>query len=287
MLHWFSNRKIQMRYLPVGSFRLKRVGFLLILACLLWILPLLPLQAAELSDIRDRGHLIVGVKDNLRPLGFRDPQTEQLQGLEIDLARQLATDLLGDATAIELRPLLNQDRLSALLNDQVDLIVARLSITAARLRVVDFSSPYYIDGTALISRDPAIQQLSDLTQQTIAVLNGSDTIATVRSLLPTVRLRGVDAYGEAETLLETGQVAAFAADVTVLTGWVQTNPAYHLLPTLLSAEALAVAMPKGKQFDALRQQVDQSIEQARTDGWLRQRIRAWGLPVEGFPQFAD
>ncbi|MCU0523965.1 MAG: transporter substrate-binding domain-containing protein [Elainella sp. Prado103] len=244
-------------------------------------------QAAELSDIRDRGYLIVGVKENLRPLGFRDPQTQELQGFEIDIARQLAAELLADPTALELQPLLNQDRLKALLTDQVDLIVARMSITPARLRVVDFSPPYYIDGTALIARDPALQQLSDLQPARVAVLNGSDTIATVRSLLPALSLRGVETYAEAETLLESGQVDAFAADVTVLTGWVQQNPAYHLLPTLLSAEALAVAMPKGLQFDTLRQPVNQAIERWRVDGWLRQRIRTWGLPRAGLPGFVE
>lgn len=243
-------------------------------------------QAAELSEIRDRGYLIVGVKDNLRPLGFKDNQN-QLQGLEIDLARQLAIDLLEDETAIEFLPLLNQDRLEALLSGQVDLVIARMAITDARARVVDFSRPYYIDGTAFISRNPQIQSLRDLQQQSVAVLNHSDTIPTVRSLLPSIGLQGVESYEEAKSLLETGEVAAFAADVTVLAGWVQENPDYHLVPTLISAEALAIAMPKGNQYNKLRQQVDEAIERLRSNGWLRQRIRQWGLPIEGFPSFLE
>jgi polar amino acid transport system substrate-binding protein len=97
-------------------------------------------QAAELSKIRHRGYLIVGVKDNLRPLGFKTSQNE-LQGFEIDIARQLAADLLGDSSKIVFKPLLNQDRLNALLNGEVDLLVARMSITDARARVVVFSRP--------------------------------------------------------------------------------------------------------------------------------------------------
>lgn len=243
-------------------------------------------QAAEMSEIRDRGYLIVGVKDNLRPLGFQDGQN-QLQGLEIDLARQLAIDLLEDETAIEFQPLLNQDRLESLLSGQVDLVIARMAITDARARVVDFSRPYYIDGTAFISKDPNIQSLRDLQQQSIAVLNHSDTIPTVRSLLPSVQLQGVESYEEAKLRLESGQATAFAADVTVLAGWLQEHPDYHLVPTLISAEALAIAMPKGNQHEDLRRQVDESIDRLRSNGWLRQRIRQWGLPIEGFPSLVE
>lgn len=243
-------------------------------------------EAAELSEILDRGYLIVGVKDNLRPLGFKDSQNH-LQGFEIDIAHQLASDLLGDETAVEFRPLLNQERLGALLEGEVDLVVARMTITDARARLVDFSRPYYVDGTGFITREPAIQSLRDLQQQSVAVLKGSDTIPTVRSLLPSVQLQGVESYDEAKALLETGQVSAFAADAVVLAGWTQENPEYRLIPTLISAEALAIAMPKGVQFDELRRQVDQAVRRWQTNGWLRRQIADWGLPAEGFPSFID
>lgn len=260
-----------------------RVGFSLLL---LVLGSTSSVEAAELSEIQDRGYLIVGVKDNLRPLGFRDDQS-QLQGFEIDLARQLAADLLGDAQAVEFKPLLNQERLDALLNDEVDVLIARMSITDARTRLVTFSRPYYVDGAAFITRDSTIQSLRDLRQRTIAVLTGSDTIPTIRSLLPSVRLQGVETYTEAQTLLESGQIDVFAADATVLTGWAQEAPEYHLIPTLISAEALAIAMPKGAQYDKLRREVNKAVERWQTNGWLRQRIAAWGLLTEGFPSFTD
>lgn len=239
-------------------------------------------HAAELSEIRERGYLVVGVKDNLRPLGFRDA-TGGLQGLEIDLARQLAAALLGDADAVELQPLPNQDRLPALLEDRVDILVARVGVTASRSRLVDFSDPYYVDGTAFLTRDPAIQSLRDLRHQPIAVLTGSDTIATVRSLLPRVQLVGADSYEDAKMLLETHQAVAFAADASVLTGWTQEDPVYRLLPNLISAEVLAVAMPKGVRFSDLRQQVNQAILQLQSNGWIRERVQYWGLPAAGVP----
>jgi polar amino acid transport system substrate-binding protein len=242
---------------------------------------ILPTQAAELAQIKERGYVIVGVKDNLRPLGFRN-EAGDLTGLEIDLARRIAQELFNDPNAITLQPLPNSDRIPALLSDQVDLVIARVAATPARARLVDFSKPYYLDGTTFVSR--SVPTLRDLQQQSIAVLEGSSTIAVVRSLLPKAQLVGVDSYEEAHRLLEANQVGAFAADATVLTGWVQEFPQYHLLPQLVSVSALAVAMPRGLQYEDLRQRVNGAIESWQTQGLLRQSILNWGLPEAGIPR---
>ena len=60
-------------------------------------------SAAQMPEIQRRGYLNIAVKDNLRPLGFRDANGN-LQGLEIDLAKRLAVDLLGKADAVKLQP---------------------------------------------------------------------------------------------------------------------------------------------------------------------------------------
>lgn len=254
------------------------VKMALVTSCLVSGMAIAPQgQAAELDEIRERGYLIVAVKDNLHPLGFRNAAGE-LEGLEIEIARRLAEHLLGRSDAITFVPVANQERLSALLNDEVDVVVARMSATGPRTRLVDFSATYYVDGTAIITRDGSVRQLSDLRTERIAVLNGSTSIPSVRSLLPLAELVGVESYQSALEVLESGQAIAFAADASVLTGWVQHYPRYRLLPTLISAEALCVAMPRGLQYDPLRQQVNEAIAQWYESGWLTERIDYWGLP---------
>ncbi|MBE9179881.1 transporter substrate-binding domain-containing protein [Oculatella sp. LEGE 06141] len=243
-----------------------------------------PAVAADLQTIRQRGYLIVAVKDNVRPLGFRNAAGE-LEGFEIDLARRLAEALLDQPNAVRFEPVSNQARLSALLNDDVDVVIARFTATAARSRLVDFSIPYYIDGTAFVTSDPGIQAFRDLANRPVAVLEGSSTISTVRSLIPSVRLVGAGSYQAAYEQLEAGDAVAFAADSSVLTGWVQEYPSYRLLPTLISAEALSIALPKGVQYNELRQQVNSTLNQLWAEGWLQERIGYWGLPETGTSSF--
>lgn len=249
------------------------LGFLLVGSCL----EARPVFAAELEEIEQRGYLTVAVKDNLRPLGFRTADGA-LVGLEIDIARRLAADLLGDAEALRLEPVANQDRLPRVIEGEVDLAIAHVTVTGPRARVVNFSRPYYTDGTALVTRDATLQQLSDLRNLPIAVLEGSSAIASVRSLLPAAQLVGVSSYEEALTYLETDRAIAFAGDASVLTGWVQEYPQYRLLPTLLSAEALSIVMPHGLQYDDLRRRVNDAIDRWQAEGWLQERIEYWGLP---------
>ncbi|WP_347269376.1 MULTISPECIES: transporter substrate-binding domain-containing protein [Cyanophyceae] len=227
---------------------------------------------------------MVAVKDNLRPLGFTDA-SGKLQGLEIDLARRLAAEILGKPDAVRLQPVANRDRISVVLEGKVDLTIARVTATSSRDRLVNFSLPYYLDGTALVTKDASLQKLDDVQNQKIAVLKGSDTISQVRFIIPQVELVGVDSYEEARSLLESGGASAFAADASVLTGWVQEYPQYRLLSVRLSGLPLAVVMPKGLQYDSLRQRVNDAIARWKAEGWLQERIKYWGLPQSDTPRF--
>ncbi|WP_427162575.1 transporter substrate-binding domain-containing protein [Aliinostoc sp. HNIBRCY26] len=233
-------------------------------------------SASPIKEIQRRGYITVAVKDNTPPLGFKDA-SGKLQGLEIDLAKRLATDLLGKADAVKFQPVMNRDRLAAVYNHQVDMAIARVTATESRSRLVSFSVPYYFDGTVLITKDASIQKLSDLQKQKIAVLNNSITIAEVRYYIPSANLVGVDSYTEAQKQLENSTVVAFAADASVLSAWVQKNPQYRILPTKLSTAPLSVVMPKGLQYDELRREVNEAIASYIAKGWLKERIKYWGL----------
>jgi len=232
--------------------------------------------ASEWSEIEERGQIKVAVKDNLRPLGFTNNQGK-LVGLEIDIARKLAAELLGDRHAVEFLPVTNKERLQAVLDDQVDIAIARITVTTPRARIVDFSPYYYLDGTGIVTKDFKIKAIESLSQSRITLLNKSETIAVVRNKLPNAKLIGVDSYQAAWQLIESGQADAFAGDRTVLTGWIQEYPEYNLLPDRLSGAPLAIVMPKGLQYQELRSKVNNAIARWQESGWLQERIKYWKL----------
>ncbi|PZV06671.1 MAG: ABC transporter substrate-binding protein [Leptolyngbya sp.] len=240
-------------------------------------LAVLPVFAADLDTIRARGHLVVAVREGWRPLSFRDREGD-LVGLEIDLAHGLAAAIFADPAAVEFVVVPNGDRMAAVLEDRVDVAIAGLTLTSGRQRLVSFSPPYYLDGAAVLVRDPQVQNLADLQRQRLGVLQGASTVAVVRHLLPLAILTPLTSYQEAFDRLTTGQIEGFAGDVTVLTGWQQAHSGYYLVPSLLSAEPLAIALPKGTQYTELGSLVNQTVIDWHQSGWLEDRTTFWGLP---------
>jgi polar amino acid transport system substrate-binding protein len=249
---------------------------LILILCLFSLGTDLVASAATLPEIQKRGYLTVAVKDNLRPLGFRDDKGN-LQGLEIDLAKRLANDLLGKPDAVKFQPVANSDRLPVIVENKIDLAIANVTATESRSRIVSFSVPYYYDGTAIVTKDTSINQLKDLYRRKIAVLNNSSTIFYVKSFIPKSELIGVSSYAQAQEKIESNAVDAFAADNSLLSGWVQEYPKYHILPSQLSTEPLSVVMAKGLQYDEFRRSVNKAIARYIATGWLKESTQHWGL----------
>lgn len=240
-----------------------------------------PSWAANLAEIQERGRLVVGVKENLRPLGFRDEQG-QLQGLEIELARQIAAQLLGDRAAVEFVPVRNDQRLDLLLADEVDLVIAQMTATPMRSRLVYFSRPYYVEHVSLIARQP--QATPDTwKQQRLALLQGSNAIALVRKAAPSATLIGVNSYQAAFELLETGAADAFVGDHAVLVGWAQTESVYQVQALNLESfggNAIAIAIAKGYQQGRLLVEINTILQDLQTSGWFTEQYEQWGLSLK-------
>ncbi|MFQ3613615.1 MAG: transporter substrate-binding domain-containing protein, partial [Cyanobacteriota bacterium] len=224
------------------------------------------------------GRVRIAVKDNLRPLGFRDPQGE-LQGFEIELAQEMGSRLLGSEQVVELIPVSNLDRLEALIENRVDLAIAQIGITPDRTRQVDFTSAYYQDGPSLVvARSSRWERWSDLRGGRVAVLQGSGAIPHLNRSLTGVELVAVDSYVMGAELLLTGEVQAWAADRSILAGWLAEHPDYQFLGSPLATVGLGIAMSKGLDQAELRLRVRRELEELRASGWLAERAKAWGLP---------
>jgi polar amino acid transport system substrate-binding protein len=237
----------------------------------------IPAAAATLPEIQERRHLIVAVKDNLYPLGYRD-NAGVLQGFEVAIARRLAQTLFNSDQALVLKPVRNVERLRAVATGAVDMAIAQLTLTENRMRLVRFSTPYYRSGTGILTRDARWNRLQTLSRQEIAVLQPSVTLPSLRSALPQAHLTGVQTYAAAQTLLDQGQVQAIIGDQIVLSGLAKQQPQYRFYATTLTVQPLAIALPKGVQYDSLYRWVEQTLREWEREGWLIQQRQVWGLP---------
>ncbi len=71
-------------------------------------------RKSMLDRIKERGYLVVAVKEDVPGFGYRNPKTGEWSGLEIDLARAIAQDIFGDPGKVVFRPVQDRERLPLL-----------------------------------------------------------------------------------------------------------------------------------------------------------------------------
>ena len=112
------------------------------------------LAADVMETIKARGTLIVGSKADYRPFGFRDP-TGAIVGIEPDLAADLARRL---GVKVEIVPVISSNRIEFLQQGKIDLVIATMSDTPERRKVVQaIDPPYYSDfANVLLSKKSGV-----------------------------------------------------------------------------------------------------------------------------------
>ncbi|GMO62328.1 MAG: hypothetical protein Ta2G_21510 [Termitinemataceae bacterium] len=105
------------------------------------------------------------------PFEFRNSQ-QQYVGIDIDLLSAIASD---QGFEYDLKPLGFSASVSALDSGQVDAVFAGMSITAARQKKYDFSTPYYYSGVVMaVNADTnEISSYEDLQGKRVVVKKGT------------------------------------------------------------------------------------------------------------------
>ena len=234
-------------------------------------------EKSALDKIIERDILVVGVKDDSKPFGFISKATGELEGFDIDIARYIAKDILGSERKIKLVPITTDKRIEAVTSDEVDIVVATMSITPQRQYLIDFSEPYYIAGqTALVKEDSDIHTFSDLKRKTIIISLGSTAEKNIRRIIPTARIIGYKTYKEAFQAFINGKGDAISSDDSILSGMIMDKKGYRILKNKISYEPYAVGM---KQYDdkKLKNTIDVIITRMKKDGTIKSLKQKWHL----------
>ena len=122
------------------------------------------------KKVLDRGKLVVGVKADYKPWGFRD-SSGKLVGMEIDMAQDVA-DALG--VSLELVPVQSSNRMQFLQQGKIDLMIATMSDKANRRKVVGIPQPnYYTSGTNVLAKKGMVSSWTDLKGKPVCGKQGA------------------------------------------------------------------------------------------------------------------
>ena len=224
---------------------------------------------STMAAIADRGRLIVGVDQNTDLFGFRNPATGQLEGFDIDIAREIARAIFGDPNRIQLRVVDASQRESVLQNGEVDLVVRTYSITCARKKFVDFSAVYYEASQKILSaKGSGIDSAAALAGKRVCAVAGTTSLAKLYELNPRPKIFGATTWTDCLLMLQQGQVDAISTDDSVLKGLAKQDPTVDVVGDPIAKEPYGIGV--NKEHEDLVRFVNGVLERIRADGtWQR------------------
>src|SRR5437762_3272759 len=233
-----------------------------------------------LEAIRKRGTIVVGIAPQV-PWVMRDPAGEW-QGYEIDVARQLASDL-GVALVLVRVPFTQLT--DALAEGRVDIVSAGYSITPQRALVVDFSNPYATSEMQVVARADLAGRDLNRADVTLGARTGGTTEATARARFPQTKIATFPTERSLYEALKAGQVDGALAYVPRTSMAVaQSEGKLAVMPSAqLPHTVEAFAVRKAEQ--PLLNFLNAWIAYWKADGWLDERRRYWFETLDWTPRF--
>jgi ABC-type amino acid transport substrate-binding protein len=224
-----------------------------------------------MGRLQQKGEITIGVKFDVPPFGFKNPQTGQVEGFDVELGRAVAAQLGVRPRFIEA---LSDNRIPFLRDGTADLILSTMTITKERDQEIDFSDPYYIaHGRILVPNNTDIQGLADLAGRRVCTALGSTYADTMRERAPRATLRLVDSYSECLELIQNRAVDAVSTDDVILTGMIIQDRNLKLVGSELTTEPYGAGIKQGdSRFQSF---VNQVLSRYESDGRWARSYQKW------------
>lgn len=123
------------------------------------------------NKVMSRGKMVVGVKADYKPWGFRD-ESGNLVGMEIDMAKAAAAAM---GVELELVPVQSSNRMQFLEQGKIDMMIATMSDRDDRRKIVGIVQPnYYTSGTNVMApKAVGLKNWSDLKGKPVCGKQGA------------------------------------------------------------------------------------------------------------------
>lgn len=229
----------------------------------------------SLTDLQAKGTMVVGVDDQFPPMGFVGEDGE-ITGFDIELAKLVAEKLGVEA---EIQPIDWSAKEMELNSGNIDVIWNGYTITADRIKQVEFTKPYLQNEQVLVvAKDSPYQVKADLEGKTVGAQVESAGLEALRADTEFsdtfADLPEYDDYMAA--LLDVGstRLDAIAMDRVVIAYIMSQQPdKFRVLDESLEDEYYGIGCAKGAV--ALREAIDQAMDELYEDGSIETLSTRW------------
>ena len=211
--------------------------------------------AVAADSVLDRvardGVIRAGTRANAAPFAQKIASGE-FKGFSVDLLQEIRAAVekaVNRPVRVELSEVTPSDRLQRVAKGELDIVCGITTPTWDRESLVDFSLPFFRDGTRVMMYRGKAGEVVDVGQLKIGVVKNTTTVAVLKDRLPAATLRDYPNMGEAMRGLEKGEVDGVANVGVVLLGLAERSEPRRsvvLLPRTrpLATESLACVLPQ-------------------------------------------
>lgn len=239
--------------------------------------------ANTLDKIKQRGSIVVGVKNDYKPWGFLDP-SGKIVGMEIDLAQDVAKRL---GVKLEMIPVVAANRMEFLQQGRIDLIIATMGDTPQRRQVVGMIEPaYYAGGTNVLAPKSAkLKKWTDIKDRPVCAIQGAYYNRRVSEMYKP-KLVAFTGIPEVLNALQAGNCIAFVYDNTFIESTLAGgDPKWANYEMPLASEdfqAWAIAVPLKELDGPYGKFMRQAVTEWHATGTLLALEKKWGIKQTSF-----
>lgn len=220
---------------------------------------------STMGKIQAAGKLVCGTKFDVIAFGFKNPTTNEVEGFDADLCREIAAALGVEPEFVEA---VSANRLPFLKEDKVDIVISTMTRNEERLKEIDFSKIYYVAGQKiLVKSDSPHQSVEDLATANVKVCSGEGSTSEKNLQdkgVAQANLVLFKTYGEAAQALLDGRCDAVSTDDSILFGLAAQNDGIEVRGEAFTKEPLGIGIKKGK--DDLVQFINGVLDAMAADG---------------------
>ena len=239
-----------------------------------------PLAAADsrLDRVVAEGKLRVCIWPDYYGITYRNPKTQELSGIDVDMARALAHDI---GVAVDFIDSSFATLVDDVTGDRCDIAMFAIGVTAARQQKLRFTQPHLAsDIYAIASRsNRRIRDWQDIDRAgtIVAVARGTLHEPVMKARLTAAQLLVLDTPFAREQEVQSGRADVFMTDYPYSQRFLARSDWARLLapPGTYHVTPYAYAMQPGD--DAWFERIERFVADVKRDGRLQAAAKRYGL----------
>jgi polar amino acid transport system substrate-binding protein len=245
-------------------------------ACLLTACGSNDKKDTSVSDIKDKGTMVVALNPEFAPFEFKTlvDGKDTIVGADIEIAKAIGEEL---GVKVKFSSMSFNNVLASLQSGKADIAISGISATPERKKAYNFSEPYYESENVVLIKKTDLDKYTKTTS--LDGLSVGTQKGTIQETVASEQLKGAKVValtqnGEMINELKNGQIQAVVLEKPIAEGYVANNDDLTISNITLKnddADAYAVALPKDD--DKLTKKVNKVINELKDSGKIDQFVQ--------------